>query len=193
MENDLYPSAVDVRNWTNRTLALAQQINVTTMQINATVTSIKNDTSLLSQVWTWVQSILVWVNTDNDANASTAITTNTVNATIVVQTVSFLSADYYQQQASAVVAQVVKDGVSVTGATCQLNLYYPNMTLQVTNGGMSFLGADGLYNYTWTPETYGSHLARVNCSGGTLTQQVQASGSLGVSAPSNGIVMQTIG
>ena len=193
MENDLYPSAVDVRNWTNRTLALAQQINVTTMQINATVTSIKNDTSLLSQVWTWVQSILVWVNTDNDANASTAITTNTVNATIVVQTVSFLSADYYQQQASSVVAQVVKDGVSVAGAACTLNVYYPNMTLQVTDGGMSYLGADGLYNYTWTPVTYGSHLARVNCSGGTLTQQVQSSGSLGVSAPSTGVIMQSIG
>jgi hypothetical protein len=207
----------------NTTNALAKQINITSLSINSTVYSdlvvdnqmngsinaltgnvsiIKAQTtqinattnataSLMSQVWTWVQSIFGWVQTDIDQNASTSITTNVVNTT--VQTVSFVNAQYYQQQSSSVIAQVIKDGVSVTAATCQLNLYYPNMTLQVTNGVMSYLGVDGMYNYTWTPLTYGSHLARVNCSGGTLTQQVQASGSLGVSAPSTGVNMQVLG
>jgi hypothetical protein len=195
----------------NQTNALAKQVNSTTnatnsllLAMNTNISVIRSQTtqinattnqtqSLMAQVWLWVQSIFGWVNTDQDANATTAVAINNITATVVVQTVQFVSANYYQQQSSSVVAQVIKDGASVTGATCQLNVYYPNMTLQVTNGGMSFLGVDGLYNYTWTPATYGSHLARVNCSGGTLTQQVQASGSLGVSAPNTGVIMQVLG
>jgi hypothetical protein len=181
-------------NQINATVVANQQnlsiIKAQTTQINATTNQTQ---SLMAQVWTWVQSIFNWVGTDNDANASTSIPVANITATVTVQTVSFVSAQYYQQQSSAIVAQVIKDGQSVTGAVCQLNVYYPNMTLQVVDGGMSFLGVDGMYNYTWTPVTYGSHLARVNCTGGTLTQQVQASGSLGVSAPNNGVMIQSIG
>lgn len=179
-ENDLYPDAVNIANWTNRTLALSLQINATTNatgivvgQINATTNA---TASLVSQIWTWVQSIFNWTQSSAAAN----------------QKALFVEAQYYQQQAGSVLVQVQRDGASVAGASCTLNVYYPNMTVFIANGAMTFSGVDGMYNYSWTPATYGSHIGQVNCSGGTLTGAVQSSGSLGVSAPSSGIVMQSV-
>jgi hypothetical protein len=165
---------------TNNTGRVVSQINVTTnntgmvvAQINATT---NNTASLVSQIWLWVQSIFNWTQTTAAAD----------------QKVLFVQGQYYQAQSSAVLVQVQRNGSAVTGASCTLNVYYPNMTVFVANGAMSYSGVDGMYNYTWTPVTYGSHIGQVNCSGGTLTGQVQTSGSLGVSAPSTGIIMQSV-
>lgn len=171
---------------------LLVRINTTTTQINSTVTTIQNQTSLISQIWTWVQGIFNWVGTDSDANATTSVTTNNITATVSVQTVQFVAGQYYTDQSNSVIAQVVKDGASVTGATCKLNLFRPNMVQTIVNGTMTFTGIDGMYNYTWVPDTYGSHIAQVACTGGTLSGQVQTSGSLGVSSPSTGYNMQVI-
>jgi hypothetical protein len=159
--------------------------------INVTTTSIKNDTSLIQQIWSWVQSIFTWTSTDTDQNATTSVATN-IPSSLIPQSVEFVQAQYYQQQSSSIVAQLQRDGLSVNGATCSVSTFYPNMTAFVS-GTMSFTGIDGMYSYAWTPDVYGSHIAQVNCSGGGLIGQVQASGSLGVSAPNSGVVMSVIG
>jgi hypothetical protein len=163
-------------------------INATVVQIDTTVNTTK---SLVQQIWSWVQSIFGWVQTDNDANASTAIATN-IPASIVPQSVAFVSSQYYEQQSSAVLVQVQRDGLPLSGSSCTLNVFYPNMTAFLSGVSMSYSGSGGLYNYTWTPQVYGSYPAQVNCSGGTLSGQVSAVSSLGVSSPSSGVVMQMV-
>jgi hypothetical protein len=180
--------AQSVWNATSRNLTYYANDSAVIAQINATVT---NHTSMLNQLWIWVQGIFGWVQTDTDVNASTSVATN-IPSSIIPQSVSFISSQYYMEQQSSVLAHVVRDGLEVTGAVCSLKVYYPNMSVFVS-GLMSYSGIGGIYNFTWTPEMYGSHPSQVNCSGGVLSGQVSAASSLGVSAPSSGVVMTTLG
>lgn len=148
------------------------QINTTVTQVNVTVTA---SASLISQVWTWVQSIFGW--TQSSAAAD--------------QSVAFVAAQYYADQESAVVAQVLVNGTGISTAACSLQIYLPNMTGLVSTS-MSYAGTDGLYSYLWTPSGYGSYPARVNCTGGGIVSQVSAAASLGVSSPMNGVMMQMV-
>lgn len=180
-------SELNIRNSVAQNAVVLAQINSTVNNIQTNVTLIKNDTSLLAQIYTWVLGMFNWVGTDNDQNASTSVPSD------VPQSVNFVQAQYTQLESSSVVAQVQKGGLPVTTATCWLNVYYPNMTSFIANGVMSSSGISGMYNYTWTPVVYGSHIAQVNCSGGTITGQVQGSGSLGVSSPNSNVMMQSVG
>jgi len=179
--------AFDIWNYTTRNLTFypsvaGELVNITTTinVINATVTSIKNDTvatkSLVQQVWSWVQSIFNWTSVQPS----------------YPQSVAFLPSQYYAQTSTAVVTQVLVNGVGSTASGCTLNIYYPNMTKQTNAATMTYSGDDGLYTYLWTPPDYGSYPVRVNCSGGTITGQLSGAASLGVSAPMNGVMMQMV-
>lgn len=131
-------------------------------------------TSLLQQIWTWVQSIFGWVQTDVDQNASTSIVTKDISGTV-----NFIDAQYYVDTQGTVLVQVLKDGFSVDNAVCAISIYYPNMTKMINNSAMAFM-ADGVYTYGWIPMQIGANPAKVNCTGGDLINQVQSSGTLQV-------------
>ena len=112
--------------------ANAGNISVIKMQTTQINTTMNQTQSLVAQIWTWVQSIFNWTSATPSPG------------TVVTQGVAIMTADYYQQQASAVMAQVLFNGTSVTGAMCQVSVYYPNMTVQVSGGGMSYAEMDGI-------------------------------------------------
>jgi len=152
-----------------------QNTNVTVVtRLDEMNVTLATHTSLLQQIWSWVQSIFGWVQTDVDQNASTSIVTKDISGTA-----NFIDAQYYVDTQGTVLTQVLKDGVSVDNAICAINIYYPNMTKMVDNLAMSFL-VDGVYTYSWIPAKVGANPARVNCTGGDLINPVQSSGMLQV-------------
>lgn len=129
---------------------------------------------MMNDIWTWVSGIFTWVQTDNDQNASTT----TASVSLPAQ-LSFMDSTYREGSPGTVLVQLMQDGSPIGDASCSVKVYWPNMTVQV-NEPMAYTD-EGIYSYAWSvPYSDGLFPTIVNCTGGSVSGQVRASGSLQV-------------
>jgi hypothetical protein len=107
--------------------------------------------------------------------------------------VKLLQGAGYAGYDSTILAQVKIGSSSISNAICNVTVYYPTNTSKVVDAaGMSYIGDDGIYSYTWIPPSYVTafYPARISCTGGALgTFVVQDSTSINIQ---DGVNMQVI-
>jgi hypothetical protein len=95
---------------------------------------------------------------------------------------TIVQSQYFTTSPANILAQLRRGSTMVTDASCSVTTYYPNGTKFIDTQSMSYLGENGLYNYSWTPDfIVGGYPTTVNCSGGGLgALTIQSIGSLTV-------------